>query len=324
MSNSSVELYIILMNQTANFIGYYLITLVSGIGLLLNAFAFKLLLNPNLKHQFYNYLLCKTVCDFWICLIGIGYLNNACFLCVDKIYGSYSAIIYQFYIIKITIRSAIASSMLSEVYLTYERYATLTNRTKFLKNMPIKYYLILILFGPMLLITPIFFTANIQALNGTNQNIFYMATTEFGKSKFYAYYSIIILVLETVLPILLLLLFSFLNVREIKKLMKKKLEIIGKQNEIIKQSEIRFTKMIIILAFFFLITHTLDTISAISVRLVTIWAFELSPAKLSLINLLRQIANFLLFGQYLIGVFIYTSTDKNINSLAKSFFRNLV
>ena len=105
------------LNQVSNIIGYYAITVVASLGFVLNAIGVKLLSSPNLlkKHNFYKYILTKTICDMLVCLSGIGYLNNTCLQCVEVQQNIFGIVIYRFYSLAI-IRVTLFSSAWSEVY----------------------------------------------------------------------------------------------------------------------------------------------------------------------------------------------------------------
>ena len=145
-----------------------------------------------------------------------------------------------------------------------------------------------------------------------------MATTMIGQSQFYSYYVLVSLFIETVIPMCLLFIFSIMNITEFKKIMANKLKMVGEENQRMRRTELRFTKLIIILTFIFILAHTLDTMSTISMRFVNILQLlgPSQPFTLSIISLCRQISYFVVFFQHATGIFVYFLMDKNIKGLA--------
>ncbi len=102
-----------ILRDVSDIIGFYIITITCSLGLIMNALCIKILAHSSLKHRFYKYLMCKSICDILVCFIGIGYLNNARTQCESN--TSYGAIFFQWFIIKINLRIALLASGITEI-----------------------------------------------------------------------------------------------------------------------------------------------------------------------------------------------------------------
>ena len=313
-TNTSIDYR--LLNQISNIIGYYLICVVSSVGLVFNLFGIKILWNTNLlkKHKFYKYILVKTVCDLLVCLTGIGYLNNTCLQCIEVQQNVYGIIIYRFYSIAI-IRVALFSSAWSEVYLNYNRYSTLVSQKTWITGISLKYY-VPVLFGvPFLLSLPVYFSKSIQPIGSTN--LYFMAFNSFGRSNIYLSYYLLLFMIELVIPMILLFVLSLLNIMEIKKFVRKKLVMNSDGIKKVKSAEIRFTKVILVLTLAFMLVRLFDLLSGISYRLISIHAINYSPGVYEIINFVRQTAFLLVYFNCAISIFMFASIDQNVSLLMK-------
>ena len=297
-------------------IGYYLITIVSSMGLILNLIGIKMMLSKSLKHDFYKFLLFKTTCDSLVCLFGIGYLNNDCLSCLSNTNNTYGALFYQLYIIKMPVRVTLLVSALAEIYLTFKRmtYLSINNQSnsnvKKTKNIPNIYIMLNIILFPISIAVLPYFAIQIKEINQTG--IYFFNTTNFGKSEFYRFYALGALVAESVLPIMLLTLLNLGVLVKFKKRMKKKLRFCTNTADFIKRSEINFTKMILILTGVFIITHFLDLLGSIENRLILCFAVEFTPPLKSILNLFRQLTYLFLYIQYAFNIVIYIANDQNL------------
>ena len=304
------------LNQVSNIIGYYAITVVASLGFVLNAVGVKLLSSQNLlkKHNFYKYILTKTICDMVVCLIGISYLNNTCLECVEVQQNLYGIVIFRFYSIAF-IRVTLFSSAWSEVYLNYNRYSTLVGKKTWLTEISLKYY-VPVLFGfPILFSVPFYLSRTIQL---RSSNVYFMALNNFGQSTLFIYYYLLLFVIESILPMILLTILSFLNIIEFKKLMQRKLTVTAKKHsQKIKLTELKFAKVILILTALFMLVRVLDLTSGILYRLISLNAIEYTPVGYSIINFARQAAYLLEYFNYMICIFVLASVDQNVSILMK-------
>ncbi len=135
---------------------------------------------------------------------------------------------------------------------------------------------------------PSYFISNIEKVNETEN--YSMVFNEFGKSKMYLYLIQLSLIIESIIPIIALITLSILMVFKLKKIIKDKLQLINSiyNNNKIKKSEIKFTKMIIILTVVFIITHTFNMFGTMLIGFIKFWNFKFNLNVDSLINLFQQ------------------------------------
>ena len=256
----------------------------------------------------------------FVCLTGISYLNYTCLECIDI--KQYGLLAFRFYFISIFTRVTLFSSAWSEVYLNYNRYSTLVGKKTWLTGISLKYY-VPVLFGfPILLFLPNLFSRFIILDESTS---FYMVEfNNLGNSAIFSYYYLLLFVLESILPMLLLLVLGLLNIVEFKKCMRKKMSIntdcVGK----IKSAEVKFTKVIVLLTFAFMLVRLLDLLSGISYRLISINAIDYSPSGFSIINFVRQASYFIEYFHYMSCFFVFASVDQNVSLLMKTLLYKML
>ena len=302
-------------DNISNIIGYYVITAISLIGLILNVLNIKLLMHKSLKHEFYRYLMCKSILDSIVCLFGVGYLNNNCLQCFPSYISTYGVLFYRLYVIKIPLRMILVASVLSEVFLTLNRLKSFSNE-KNTFNIALKYYLLVLITLPSIIGGIAYFSVEIKQLNQTHE--FYWETTEFGTSDFYRLLSVTLLVVESVIPIGILVLFNCMVLIKFKSRIKLKLNLNIQSPEFLRKTEIRFTKLILILTSLYAIVHFLDTLCAILNRYYNhnLTVYDYSQ---SIRNFFRQITYFFLFLLYAFNIFIYIAVDPNLYKLVKDY-----
>ena len=310
-SNETIHLHSIkVLERFSDIIGYYLITLVSTIGLILNLLSIKLLMHKTLTHKFYKYLRCKSIFDSIVCLFGVGYLKNNCLLCIKNHLNSYGILFFQIHVIRIPFRSALLASTLSEVYLNLNRIYSFSNVKTCLNNIQAKYFITFIVATCLFLDGISYFTVEIKESNQTG--IYYSILTDFGKSHFYKSYVLLILLLESVVPTVLLIVSNIIILIKFKRRMSKKMTLNIQSRDLIKKSEIKFTKMILALTGVFVCVKTLDMLSTIAFRYASFFNQNISLLNKSLIDLFRQLSYLLVFMQYVLNIFIYVAIDPNL------------
>ena len=313
-----------LLNHISNIIGYYALTAVALSGFLLNAIGVKILCNKILlkKHKFYKYILVKTVCDMLVCLTGIGYLNYTCLECIEIKKDHYGFMVYRYYFIANFTRLTLFSSAWSEVYLNYNRYSTLVGKKTWLTGISLKYYVPLLFGFPILLFLPIAFSISIKLYHPTN--LYTVVLSKLGNSALFSFYYLLVFVLESILPIILLLVLSILNINEFKKFMRKKMVKSNDGQRKIKLAEIKFTKVILVLTFLFVLARLFDLLSGILYRLISIGVINYSQVVFSIINFVRQASYFIEFFNYMICIFMLASIDQNFSFLIKSLLMKIL
>ena len=305
-----------MLDSISNIIGYYLITVVSMIGLILNLASIRMLRHKSLKHKFYKYLLGKSICDSFVCLIGIGYLNSNSAYSLRNLYNTYLVLFYQINIIRTPMRCAFFISTSSEVCLTFIRILAFSMKINTLNNTLIKYYVAYIIFVSCTFTIPPYFAVEILPSNVTG--IYYWTSNQFGLSTFYKYYIFVILFIESVIPTMLLIIFNLIILFKYQKRMNEKHRLNIHSINSLKTSDMNFNKMILVLTGIFFATHLCDMILAIVIRYY--YFFSRDDIKIPLnwastINFLRQLVYLMQITQYAFNIFIYVGYDPNLHKI---------
>ncbi len=195
------------IDQAAYIINTYLIRTVGGFGVLINLFLCILLLHKTLVHKLYDFFWSRVFYNFLVCLFAAGHAE-ACFNCE---FDSYWLIIYQYYINRNTGKLLLNASLISENFLTLNRFFEIINKKTCLYEMSKKLILFLSLLLSLLISFPLYFVADI--VKGKTNGTFVKQLSRFGSSEILYYYSIFIIVL-TVAAIIILF---FVNVVSIYK-----------------------------------------------------------------------------------------------------------
>ena len=261
--NSSDTFALSLLIEISDVVGYYLITIAAFAGFILNLANIKLLAHKSLKHRFYKYLMCKSILDGIVCFLGMGYLNNQS---IPALTENYWLLFYKLYIVKIPLRIEFMVLSLSEIYLTFNRIYAFSNSKNRLSYIPIKYYMMIIIGFPFSLSIIPYFSLSIKELNQTG--VYYWSTTTFGFSKLFLFYTLLVLVFESIIPTILLIAFNIIVLYKYKKRSKFRISLNIQSIENIKKTDNRFTKMIIIITGVYSVTHFFDMLSAIANRIV--------------------------------------------------------
>jgi hypothetical protein len=200
----------------------------------------------------------------------------------------------------------------------------LIDKKTFLLKIKMKYYFPILFIIPMILSVPGYFAIKIESININNSTLYYSVFTDFGNSEVYHYFIFLAAIIESVIPIFILIFMTILNIRCFNKVMKKKLEVNRSLSNKIKSSEMNFSRMVISMTFFFIVAHVFDCSGALSVRYFKIFNITINQNIFSKVNLYRQFCVFMLFFHYSICFIICLAMDKNIMNLVKSYSMKLV
>jgi hypothetical protein len=147
----------------------------------------------------------------------------------------------------------------------------------------------------------------------------YWRLTDFGNSNFFKAYSVLILLLETIVPLVILLVFNIITLIKFKSIMSKKKRLTNTKTKA-KKATIKFTKLILALTFICILARTFDNITAIFKRLKTFYYFQISDEFTALIDLNKQIAYALLFAVHALDGILYFIYDKEIKRVFHQMF----
>jgi hypothetical protein len=153
----------------------------------------------------------------------------------------------------------------------------------------------------VIVITPAYFAIEVKKISDMpTETKGFWTFNYFGQTSFFKYYSVILLLFETVIPITILTLFNVMSVHKFRKLMKQKMRIQQNKNRIKKaeKANLRFTKLIIALTFICIVTRTIDSSSSIFLRMTLLFKIDLTENQTALLNLVKIICMGLLFSAH--------------------------
>ncbi len=169
---------------------------------------------------------------------------------------------------------------------------------------------------PIILVGPGFLAFQVvKSSNRTNETNGYLTTTEFGSTKFFQMYFIIVLLFESVIAVVILLVLNVISLVRLKN------QLAVVRNDVSYQTiKVQITKLIILLTFICVLTRTIDLAITIIVRL-NMSALNLTNESDFFLLLSRSVAYFqLLLAHAFDGVFYY-SYDNLLKSAALKMLR---
>jgi len=283
----------------------YVIRVAGGIGIIFNALFFKILLDKSLKHKIYDFFFCRVLCGAIVCLFGVGNISK-CFTCESD---SYWFLMYQYYIYGIFIRIAFFGSLVLDIYIILYRYLEMTNRNSpFWKKMSKKLIMLLCFLLPILAASPAFLAVEIvKQPNG----LYVKNLTDFGLSKSYTYYLVVLFMLETVIPIGTILVLNVLSVIKFRKQTRIHRNL-TRQQQNDNKVENHYTTLVIILTNICIISRFFDMASGLLYRLQYLNPSMFSNRQILLITFSRSLSNLILFIIHGEDGLIYLKMDRNL------------
>ena len=326
-SSSSVNIttnqFIDNINFITDIIGYYTITTVSAVGLILNLFMSIVLLNKDLKHNFYKYLWVKALIDVLVCIIGIGYLKSICLKCPSTNVNTFQILAYQWYMNKITMRTIFMSSSIHEIYLIVQRYLIIKGN-KIFSNIKLKFYVPLIFLVPFILTSPFFFAIEIKP-KGNDDDLYFWTQTRFGRTLFFKMYSLIITLPECLLSVIILITMNIITIKAYKDRMNIKKKFNNRRLATKTKIENRFTRIMIVLTVIFSFSKTSENVMAVIIRYSAFFGIKFGVEVVAIINCVHQFTLLFLFSVHSFDVFIYVPMDQNLKKVVKkTFLRNII
>ena len=157
----------------------------------------------------------------------------------------------------------------------------------------------------------------IKASNRADETKGYWTLTEFGETTVFKCYSLILLVFETIIPLLILIILNVATLYTFNKLMtnKQRRTSQSSDNRNALKANGRFTVLIIALTFICIVTRVFDSSSAIYYRVNLFFDVQLSDLQLALIICLKHIFLFLLFTAHSLDGLMYYIYDKKMSSI---------
>ena len=109
------------LNKLGDLVVVYGVHGVSVIGTIFNIITIIALATRFFDHSFYNFLLCRCVCNLVVCLMGIFFLE----LPVQQMTVEYLPLVFNWFVITLPLRAAFIASVISDNLLISNRLATL-------------------------------------------------------------------------------------------------------------------------------------------------------------------------------------------------------
>ena len=318
---SSDDRIVAYIDLISNYIGYYGISTVSLIGILINIFIKNLLRNKSLNNTFYKHISIKIMIDLMICIVGIGYLNTVCLICSQ--YLSYEIMLY-YWVVIISTRYIFFMSTIHEIYLITNRFLILKNRNNWIVKIMLKYYVSFLILVPLCFYLPTFFVITIKR-SKENSDYFNRDLKESSNNIFFRVYFLLLIFFETILPLISLLTMTVLCHNEYKKRIQIKSRIIVQAKIIakLKKLENSYTRITIILTCLFMATRCSDCIVSLLIRAIQVLNLKLEKNTFSFLNFLRQFTYLLYFGLHALSGLMYIQIDSNLRILVKRKFSKI-
>ncbi len=194
----------------------------------------------------------------------------------------------------------------------------LYRKERICKKINKKWSLFIILSTSVILIAPFVAFFDISKRNGTDYKL---QSSQFAATQFAKYYATIEFVIETILPIVLLIIFSLIAKAKFHSLVDRGTSNLVTAADDISQMELRFSKMILISTCVFLCTRIIDLAASLPIRLVYFSYVEASPELVSVANLMRQLSSITFVLAHSLSCVFYFRIDQNLRKLLSKIFR---
>ncbi len=299
------RLEVIWIDRASDFINNYVIRIVGCLGILFNFFFAVMLTHKSLRHKIYDFFWCRVICNLISSMFAAGYLEK-CFVCD---YETFWFIFYQYYINSIGLRVVSFASLAAEILLILNRFSVIIKKDKFLTQMSKKTILFLCFSIPLLSSVPGYFSVEIVA--GSKNGTFVKKLTKFGASNYFFYYYTFLFLMETVIPIVILVFLNSVSVYKFKKIMDKKGHLTKNQTEG-KQAEIRFCILIFTLTTICILSRLLDFGITLPFRLTILNPNLFEPRIVKLLGFLKCLTNLFLYSTQALDGILYLKMDSNL------------
>ncbi len=296
-------------------IGYLrILPVICVIGSILSIICFTVFLNSKLEDRSYFYLLIKSFTDILLMLIGAFSPFVACIDCT--VYNTYIRWLFALVIYKFIKNGLYLFVTVLEIIITLDRYFKIKSKTtKEKATKQEKIFIILTISLCLLIFVPVLF-AEIIILKEDNSYNF--ETTHFGMTKFYSIYIKIIGLFENILTVFVLIPINVIVLISYKKFIKNKKTIRNlillpngitseTTTSIVKKTN-RFTKMILISTFTFIISR-LSTGSVVLLQLINDFCLNIQFYSIynGIAQILSELVTFIIFS---LNLFIYYKFNK--------------
>lgn len=167
---------------------------------------------------------------------------------------------------------------------------------------------------PTILTVPFYF--GVQVVKSSDSPTSgYWTLTEFGETSFFKIYSVLIMLIESVIPLITLMVLNKISLAKFKIIM----WMVVQDNRRADQANNRFTKLILTLTFICIVTRSFDIAITIYNRAKLFFRIELTEDLNALLRLVRNVSYLLVFAAHALDGLLYYFSDKKMKSI---FSRN--
>lgn len=162
-------------------------------------------------------------------------------------------------------------------------------------------------FGIQVVKLPVYDSPVTAITTATNQG--YWTMTHFGDKKLFQVYLLAILLVESLIPTLLLIIFNIISLIKFKLVVKKN---VITPDSLLRRVELQLVRLVLILTFIIIFTRLFDSITAFASRFIIIWDIQVSNEVDALKRLLKQVAYIFLFAAHALDGFFYLFYDRQL------------
>ena len=317
-STSPTELLKGSVYAAGEILGYYVIPITALITSLAYIVSGIILWKMQLiKKTNYCLLFCKIINISLVSTLFIGYQNNNCIYCPDRVYNTYISQAYSQYCLKYIFRIFAMSHALIDIIMVYDRFCLLRNKQSSFFKIPPQYLFLITLLVPTLLRFPDYLAYSIEY--SKEVNAFYIALTPIGKAKWYIFYRIALNFVFYGFSLTLFSIITIVNLTDYRDWAHRKKKIINKKNEKIKikKSEAAFTRMVTFTSIIGAVAIFYNLITFIIGEINTLMGIKLNLVA----NLNQTISYEIIFFAWVFDIYLYFSIDKNLRNFVSKIFK---
>lgn len=168
------------------------------------------------------------------------------------------------------------------------------------------------------LISPAYFAVTVEkSSDSPAETRGYWTLTTFGQNAAFQLYSVLVLLVETFIPLIMLIVLNIVSLMKFRKVMetKRQVQTNGQQNLRTNEAKDRFTRLIICLSFICIFTRSLDTVISIVYRIKLFYNITLSNDMSALIDFIYATNIMLLIAEHSLDCVLYFMYDCKMRSL---------
>jgi len=291
----------------------YVNRMIGLVGVLLNSFGLKIMLDKTLIHPMYNFTWGRTFCNWLICLFGCVWVQT---VDLDQP-GSYYQKVYQMYFFVLPLRIAYFASSISDIILILNRYFVITEQRIWILEISKITNLLICYVCSICVHMPRYFAIRLETVGPGDKYDFEF--TDFGQSTVFQVWAVGTFVLEAVLGVFILGFFNMLSAVRFHEKMIRKRHLLQNRTEI-KSAEVMFTKMVLILTTMCFITRLIDTVAGISFRIIFLRLYDFSDATKNQILLYHDVSCIVILSAHAFEILVYIRIDPNLRRCTRALF----